>query len=120
MADADGDAAAKLQEPGKVYVDGHEIDVTGDPADGVWIQGLPGDVPDEIGAVFASPEKDRPEKTRGDRLFDQAIEVSDDFFDTVEKNANVVSQIFDRPPVHATGSASWCYVPEWVDECAGA
>ena len=99
--DSNAGRQAKPGEPEKVYVNGHEIEVTGNPADGLWIQGLPGEVPDKAGDVFASPEKEISEKSRGDKLFDEAIDVSDDFFDNVEKNGNIVSQIVDRPPTHA-------------------
>lgn len=102
-ADGDGKAGGqeKPAEPEKVYVDGHEIEVTGDPADGLWIQGLPGEVPDKAGDVFASPEKAAADKTRSDRAFDQVIEVTDDLFDSVEKNAHFASQVMERPPTHA-------------------
>jgi hypothetical protein len=40
-ADEDSEAGrdARPEEPEKVYSKGHEIEVTGDPADGIWIQG---------------------------------------------------------------------------------
>ncbi|MGH3245861.1 MAG: hypothetical protein ACRDOI_06565, partial [Trebonia sp.] len=35
--------------PATEWADGHAIEVTRDPKDGVWIPGLPGEVPDEAG-----------------------------------------------------------------------
>jgi len=104
--DADGGdrkagGQAQPGEPEKIYIDGHEIEVTGDPADGLWIQGLPGKVPDKAGDAFATPEKQAEEKARSDKVFGHVVEVSDDLFDSVEKNANVASQVMERPPTHA-------------------
>jgi hypothetical protein len=99
--DSDAERREKPEEHEKAYVDGHEIEVTGDPADGLWIQGLPGEVPDKAGDVFASPEKDASAKPRGDRLFNKVVEVSDDLLDSAEKNVNVASQLIERPPTHA-------------------
>jgi hypothetical protein len=92
----DGDGQPAPEEPGtgtdlhrpeseedqKVYVDGHEIEVTGDPADGIWVPGLPGEVPDKTGDVLAGPEKEKP---RGDRFFHAMVDGADNMFDAVEK-----------------------------------
>ena len=86
-------------DPAKVYVDGREIEITGDPADGIWIPGLPGEVPGKTGDVLASPEKS--EDTLGNKAFKKVFEVSDDLIDAVEKNVTVSSEVMQRPPTYA-------------------
>jgi hypothetical protein len=84
----------------KVYVDGHEIEVTGDAADGIWIKGLPGEVPDKIGDVLAGPEKTKG--SRGDNLFHKAVEGAEDLYDGLEKNTSLGYDMFQHPgPTHA-------------------
>ncbi|HTU74204.1 MAG TPA: hypothetical protein VMG38_11870 [Trebonia sp.] len=54
--------------PATEWADGHEIAVTRDPKDGVWIPGLPGEVPDEAGDVDTRPEGPRLAYKRKGRI----------------------------------------------------
>jgi hypothetical protein len=93
---APGDAGRKSQ---KVAIGASVIEVTHDPADGLWVEGLPGDPPDPIGDVLSSPgENDSP---RGEKLFRKAIENGDDLLDSAENNINLGHDVFARPPVRA-------------------
>lgn len=86
---------SELEENEKVYVDGHEIEITGDPADGIWIPGLPGEVPDKTGDVLSGPERPKPP---GDRFFHAMVDGADDLFDGVEKNAGLAYDALQHPP----------------------
>jgi hypothetical protein len=83
----------------KVTVDGKVIEVTHNRADGIWVEGLPGETPHRIGDVLASPHEDK--RARGDRLFRKAVENADDLLDSVEKNINLSHDALQRPPTHA-------------------
>jgi hypothetical protein len=83
----------------KVYVDGKEIEVTHNPADGIWVGGLPGEAPDRIGDALVGPEDDK--RARSDRFFHRAVEKSDDLLDSIEKNVNLGADAMRRPPTHA-------------------
>jgi len=83
----------------KAYVDGHEIEVSHDPADGVWIEGLPGEVPDKAGEVFAGAEERK--RSRAEKVLGWAVEKGDDVSDSTESNVNLLSDVFERPPTHA-------------------
>lgn len=93
MAGAECSAA-----PETVTIDGQEIVVTHDRADGLWVSGLPGDPPRRIGDVLDGA--DEPEPARGQKLFRQAIEHGDDLLDSMEKNVDLGHDAL-RPPVHA-------------------
>jgi hypothetical protein len=84
------------EEPRKVYTDGREVDVTGDPADGIWIQGLPGEVPDKIGDIFATPEK--AERSRRSQFFHEVVEGTNDLFDSVKENTSLSYDSLQHPP----------------------
>jgi len=93
------DRETKDDEQDKAYVDGHEIEVSHDPADGVWIEGLPGEVPDKTGEVFAGAEEQK--HTRAEKVLRWAVEKGDDVSDSTEKTVNLLSDVFERPPTHA-------------------
>jgi hypothetical protein len=80
-------------------VDGHEIEITGNPADGIWIPGLPGEVPDKIGDVLAGPEKKRPV---GSRFFHAMVDDANDLFESAGKNADAFGHI---QPTHTSSPA---------------
>jgi hypothetical protein len=89
-------ARQESRESRKVYVDGHEIEATGNPAEGIWIQGLPGEVPDKIGDALASPENTK--RSRGDKFFHAVVEGADNLFDSVEKNTSLSYDALKHPP----------------------
>lgn len=66
-----------------VYIDGHEIEVTGKPDDGIWVPGLPGKAPDRIGDVLGGP--DRPRGPRASRFLLEATKDADDLSDAAGK-----------------------------------
>jgi hypothetical protein len=84
------------RESKKVYVDGHEIEVTGNAADGIWVQGLPGEVPDKIGGVLAGPENTK--RSRGDKFVHAAVEGADDLYDGAEKLTSLGYDALQHPP----------------------
>jgi hypothetical protein len=84
--------------PETVTIDGKEIVVTHDRADGLWASGLPGDPPYRVGDVLTGAEE--PEPARGEKLFRKAIENGDDLLDSMENNVNLGHDAL-RPPVHA-------------------
>jgi hypothetical protein len=87
-------------ENGKAYVDGHEIEVTGNPADGIWIKGLPGKVPDKTGDVLAGRENTK--RSREGEFFSTAVEGADDLYDGFEKLTSVgYDALRPPPPTHA-------------------
>lgn len=92
------DGQPEPEGPRRVNVDGHEIEVTGDPADGLWVQGLPGEVPDKAGDVFLSPED--AERSPGDEFLRDIVEDAHDVFDTIDQNVSLGWRIDQRPPVH--------------------
>jgi hypothetical protein len=103
----DLDDAGKLSSgPQKAYVDGREVDVTHQPADGVWVSGLPGEMPGtpygdpygtaKVGEVLTGAESPR---SRPDQLFSMFCERGDDLVDIAEKGLNEMQHILGpRPP----------------------
>ena len=73
--------------------------VTGNADDGIWVEGLPGEPPRQIGDLLVSPQDD--ERSRGDRLFGKAVDNAGDLFDSIEKNISLGFEAFQRPPGHA-------------------
>jgi hypothetical protein len=96
--EAPGPGAAALPRPETVTIDGKEIVVTHDRADGLWAEGLPGEPPGRVGDVLAGANE--AERARGERLFRKAIEHGDNLLDSMEKNINLGHDAL-RPPVHA-------------------
>jgi len=92
QGDGDRDSAERVTVEGKV------IEVTHNRADGIWIEGLPGEMPHRIGDVLASPHEDK--RARGDRFFRKAVENADDLLDSAEKNINLGHDALQRPPTH--------------------
>jgi hypothetical protein len=82
-----------------VDFEGHPLEITGNANDGIWIEGLPGEPPRQVGDLLVSPEDDK--HSRADRLFGRAVDSAEDLFDSVEKNASLGFEVFQRPPVHA-------------------
>ena len=90
----------------KAYVDGREYDVTHKSADGIWVSGLPGEMP---GTPYGDPygtarvgevlPGDAPPRSRADRLFSTFCERGDDLVDIAEKGLNEMQDILaPRPP----------------------
>lgn len=90
----------------KAYVEGREVDVTHQAADGVWVSGLPGEIPGtpygdpygtaKVGEVLTGAESPR---SRPDQLFSMFCERGDDLVDIAEKGLNEMQHILGpRPP----------------------
>jgi hypothetical protein len=97
------------------YVDGREVEVTHDPADGIWFEGM-GEIPDappgdpygtgRAGEVVASP--DDIEMSRLERLNRTVCTRFDDIADQIDHTAEIVKDLHlrDPPPAPAfTGTA---------------
>ena len=95
----------------KAYVDGREYDVTHKSADGIWVSGLPGEMP---GTPYGDPygtarvgevtPGDAPPRSRADRLFSTFCERGDDLVDIAEKGLNEMQDILGpRPPTYYRG-----------------
>jgi len=82
--------------PATEWADGHEITVTRDPKDGVWIPGLPGEVPDEAGDVLAGSEAPEERSRSRDLLGELTLE-SEDVFDETEEVSNDVYKLLHPP-----------------------
>jgi hypothetical protein len=106
--------------PEKVYVDGREVDATHVPADGTWVEGLPGDMPGtpvddpygtaKIGEFLAAggAEQERSRLERADRVL---VERFDDISDDAEHYAEEMQELFDKEPP-PTSSATRAPSPE--------
>ena len=90
----------------KAYLEDHEVDVTHQPADGIWVSGLPGEIPGtpygdpygtaKIGEVMTG---DEPSRSRADQVFSLFCERGDDLVDIAEKGLNEMQHILGpRPP----------------------
>jgi len=120
--DTDSQATTEKRGPARhdarqVSFDGKEIDVTSNAADGIWIEGLPGEAPDRVGNVLASPDE---QKSRAENLRNKFYENADGIFDAAEKTTNRIDQIFQRPPTHTIVSVpeSAHHMPESAHEAA--
>lgn len=90
------------------YVEGREIEITHNRADGLWVSGLPGELPNapygdpfgtaRAGEVIASNEKN--ETARAERLISKFCERADDILDITEKDLNEAQDIFSPRPTH--------------------
>jgi hypothetical protein len=81
------------------YLEDRSLKVTNNADDGIWIEGLPGEPPRQVGDLLVNPEDDQ--RTRADRLFAKAVDNAEDLFDAIEKNASLGFEALQRPPVHA-------------------
>jgi hypothetical protein len=84
--------------PAAAWVDGHEITVTRDPKDGVWIPGLPGEVPDEAGDVLAGSESPEEKRSRNRDILAEANRESENLLDAIKENSNLTYEALHRPP----------------------
>jgi hypothetical protein len=114
--------------PATAYVDGHEIEVTRDPGDGVWILGLPGEVPDEAGDILAGAETSEEKQSRSrdfaselvrntENLYDEVKEVSDDTYKGMHHPPEGKAEV--PVPVHGPVLESTAHEPELGDAVTG-
>jgi hypothetical protein len=96
------------------WADGHEITVTRDPKDGVWIPGLPGDVPDEAGDVLAGSESPEEKRSRSRDFAGELVRNTENLFDEVNEVSDVSYKVLHPPegkaevpvPAHGPGPES--------------
>jgi hypothetical protein len=87
------ETGAEAATPEKIYVEGREILITHDPADGIWVEGLPGEIPgtpigDPHGTVKIGEylgESDAEDEDWLTRVPRAAAERFDDISDSVDK-----------------------------------
>jgi len=79
------------------WADDHAIEVTRDPKDGVWIPGLPGEVPDEAGDVLAGSEAPDEKRSRSRDLLGELTREAEDVFDETEAVSNDVYKLMHPP-----------------------
>ena len=83
--------------PATEWADGHEIEVTRDPKDGVWIPGMPGEVPDEAGDVLAGSESPEEKRSRSRDFAGELVRNTENLFDEVNEVSDVSYKVL-RPP----------------------
>lgn len=107
---ADG-AEGPGAEPQKILFEGKQeeityedadLEVTHDAADGIWIEGMPGDPPPRIGEVLSSTEEGEHSRLKG--LSELATKRAADITDTGEKLGELIKQQFSSPPPTHTGT----------------
>jgi hypothetical protein len=86
------------QLPVTEWVDGHSIDVTRDPKDGVWIPGLPGEVPDEAGDVLAGSDSPGEQRSRSRDLLSELTREAEPTFDEVNEVSDVSFKALHHSP----------------------
>jgi hypothetical protein len=84
--------------PATEWADGHEIAVTRDPRDGVWIPGLPGEAPDEAGDVLAGSDAPEEKRSRSRDLVSEVLCESEDIFDATDQYTTLGYNLLPHPP----------------------
>jgi hypothetical protein len=88
------------RRPETVMFENKDIEVTHDAADGVWIEGLPGEPPTRIGDLLSSAED--PARNRADKLRKEFNKEAEGITDTGAKVADLIQEIMDNPrPTHS-------------------
>lgn len=86
--------------PETITFDNKDIEVTHNAADGIWIEGLPGEPPARIGDLVPSAED--PAEGRGEKLRKELNKEAEDISDTAGKWADHVQEILDNTrPTHS-------------------
>lgn len=87
-------------QPETVTFDNKDIEVTHNTADGLWIEGLPGEPPTRIGDLVQSAED--PAQGRAEKLRAEFNKEAENITDTGGKWADYFQEILDNPrPTHA-------------------
>jgi hypothetical protein len=88
------------RRPETVTFENKEIEVTREAADGVWVEGLPGEPPTRIGDLLSSSED--PARSRADKLRKELDKEAEGITDTGGKVADLIQEILDNPqPTHS-------------------
>jgi hypothetical protein len=84
--------------PATEWADGHAIEVTRDPKDGVWIPGLPGDMPDQAGDVLAASKAPEEQRSRSRDLLGELTRETEDVFDETKEVSDDAYKLLHHPP----------------------
>jgi hypothetical protein len=101
IADADQTATSAQEQQGAghrpetITFDNKDIEVTHNAADGIWIEGLPGDPPTRIGDILSSPEKG--EQSRIESLSEELTKDADDLIDMGGKWTDLLRDTLGPP-----------------------
>jgi hypothetical protein len=105
--------------PETITFENKDIEVTHDAADGIWVEGLPGDPPARIGGILPSPEES--ERSRIDNLREELTKDADDLIDMGGKWTDLLRDTLGSPP--PTNSMTHSRAPEiaraFADELLG-
>ena len=83
-------------QPETVTFENKDIEVTHNAADGIWIEGLPGDSPTRIGDILTSPEESG--RSRLENLHKEATKDADDLVDMGSKWTDLIRDTLGPPP----------------------
>jgi hypothetical protein len=94
--------------PETITFDNKDIEVTHNAADGIWIEGLPGEPPTRIGDVISSPEESG--RSRSENLREELTRDADDLVDMGGKWTDLLRDTLGTPP--PTNSMTHSRAPE--------
>lgn len=83
-------------QPETITFDSKEIEITHNAADGIWVEGLPGEVPRRIGDLLASPEEGR--RSRIENLREEFNKDAEDILDMGGKWTDLLRDALGTPP----------------------
>jgi hypothetical protein len=110
-----GQAAMPAQEqrgayyqPETITFDGKDIEITHNAADGIWVEGLPGEVPRRIGDLLSSPEERG--QSRIENFREEFDKDAEDILDMGGKWTDLLRDTLGPPP--PTNSMTRTHTPE--------
>jgi hypothetical protein len=83
-------------QPETITFDGKDIEITHDAADGIWVEGLPGEVPRRIGDLLSSPEEGG--QSRIENLREELDKDAEDILDMGGKWTDLLRDALGAPP----------------------
>jgi hypothetical protein len=110
--------------PGKIYVDGREVWATFNAADGIWVAGLPGEMPGSpygdpygtarVGDVLAD-HQEQPD-TRFGKFTDVLFERVEDISDELDHLGTEVAKLVERGPLPTHSSTGQDHLPAYSSD----
>jgi hypothetical protein len=79
-------------------LDDREIEVTRDPRDGVWIEGMPGEAPYETGDVLAGADTPEEKRSRVRDFAGVVVRNGENVFDSAHDNSELTFKALHHPP----------------------
>ena len=95
-------------QPETVTFENKDIEITHNAADGIWVEGLPGDPPTRIGDILTSPEDSG--RSRLENLQQEAAKDADDLVDMGGKWTDLIRDTLGPPP--PTHSMTGSHLPD--------